>query len=79
MPHLIEETCTRDIGDSSDEENWDEELDDADSPATVCLFCEQEFKSIQPLALDHLRTAHSLDLLAMKGQLNMDQYSFIKV
>lgn len=81
MPQLIEEHAYARppaTNDSSDEENWEEE-DEIDGVATVCLFCAQEFKNIQPLALDHLRAAHSVDLTALKGHLNMDQYSFIRV
>lgn len=84
MPLLNAEQLNNDAhrlpanNDSSDEENWDEE-DEIDGEPTVCLFCQQDFKNIQPLALDHLRSVHSVDLVGLKGQLNMDQYSFIRV
>lgn len=81
MPTLCEDQPTNagaDVNDSSDEENWEEE-DEIGGEPTVCLFCQQDFKNIQPIALDHLRNIHSVDLVGLKAQLSMDQYSFIRV
>lgn len=80
MPKLVEEhlNALAPDNDSSDEENWEEE-DEIDGVPTVCLFCQKDFKNIQPLALEHLRTIHSVDFVFLKDQLNMDQYSFIRV
>lgn len=82
MPQLHEEqTNSRralNNDDSSDEENWAEE-DDFGGEPFVCLFCQQQFVKNHSIPVEHLRSVHSVDLVALKGQLNMDQYSFIRV
>lgn len=78
MPCLEHADDSRLQNNDSDEESWDE-INEDDESATVCLFCEQTFSQIHPIALDHLRLEHLVDLNAMKARLNMDQYSFIKV
>lgn len=45
---------------------------------TTCLFCPLHFHTIA-VALDHCRTAHNFDLLALKNKYNMDCYSYIKM
>lgn len=45
---------------------------------TTCLFCPLQFHTIA-VALDHCRTAHNFDLLALKNKYNMDCYSYIKM
>lgn len=48
------------------------------SEQTICLFCNSQFLTIA-VALDHCRTEHNFDLLALKNKYNMDCYSYLKM
>ncbi|ENN80587.1 hypothetical protein HUJ04_009838 [Dendroctonus ponderosae] len=60
-----------------DSEDWDEDME-LGGEQTTCLFCPLHFHTIA-VALDHCRTAHNFDLLALKNKYNMDCYSYIKM
>ncbi|KAL1506743.1 hypothetical protein ABEB36_006048 [Hypothenemus hampei] len=59
-----------------DSDGWDEM--ELGGEQTTCLFCPLQFHTIA-VALDHCRTAHDFDLLALKNKYNMDCYSYIKM
>lgn len=59
-----------------DSDEWDEM--EVSGEQTTCLFCPSQFLTIA-VALDHCRTEHNFDLLALKKKYNMDCYSYIKM
>lgn len=59
-----------------DSDGWNEM--DINGEQTTCLFCPLQFHTIA-VALDHCRTQHNFDLLALKNKYNMDCYSYIKM
>lgn len=62
--------------DDEDSDGWNEM--DVSGEQTTCLFCPLQFHTIA-VALDHCRTQHKFDLLALKNKYNMDCYSYIKM
>ncbi|XP_030754160.1 protein arginine N-methyltransferase 1 [Sitophilus oryzae] len=70
----ISPTCF--IAEDEDSDEWDEM--EPPGEQTTCLFCSLQFHTIA-VALDHCRTAHNFDLLALKNKYNMDCYSYIKM
>jgi len=62
--------------DSEDEEDYEEESL-APEPAK-CLQCEEYLGSSRAV-LDHCRVVHSLDLIRLKAQLELDYYGYIKL
>lgn len=61
----------------SNDDDWDEEnMDQGES--TTCLFCSEVLPSVD-LALDHVKSVHKINFAQLKGQFQMDQYSFIKL
>ncbi|XP_055850572.1 protein arginine N-methyltransferase 1 [Episyrphus balteatus] len=62
----------------SDSDNYEDEEDEVDEGETTkCLFCVNQFPSIE-LAIQHLDGSHKIQLAKLKGKFNMDQYSYIK-
>lgn len=43
-----------------------------------CLFCSQTLQNSTE-AISHCKNEHNLDFIKLKGQFNMDDYSFIKL
>lgn len=57
--------------------DWEDE-GDAESDATTCPLCAEQLKNAHA-ALDHLRDAHSWDVLAQCGAWKLDQYGYIRM
>ncbi|XP_050297614.1 protein arginine N-methyltransferase 1 [Anthonomus grandis grandis] len=70
----VSPTCPK--SEDEDSDGWDEM--ELGGEQTTCLFCNLQFHTIA-VALDHCRTAHNFDLLALKNKHNMDCYSYIKM
>lgn len=63
----------------SDSDSFEGEENEVDEEeATNCLFCSNQFPSIE-LAIEHLDSHHGIRLEKLKGKFNMDQYSYIKL
>lgn len=77
-----------DDGDSDDEAQgldiqpdspgWEDMEDDSEALDFKCLLCDDVSKS-GPKMLDHCKTAHNFDFLAIRQQHNLDFYSTIKL
>ncbi|XP_018561296.1 protein arginine N-methyltransferase 1 [Anoplophora glabripennis] len=73
-PTLTDLTCG--VNEDDDSDGWDEM--EVSGEQTTCLFCPLQFHTIA-VALDHCRSEHNFDLLALKNKYNMDCYSYIKM
>ncbi|KAK8731020.1 hypothetical protein OTU49_007756, partial [Cherax quadricarinatus] len=74
-PERIE--CEDDTSDSDNEEDW-QEMEEAISGKTICLFCDNVLPSVQ-LAFAHMIDAHGFDCVAFVCRFNLDQIGYIKL
>lgn len=80
MPRTASTTSSRSSSTGSDDEdnNWDDLVDDSQQPATLSLFEDKSFPSVEE-AIANDREKHGFDLIALCSNLSLDPYQRIRL